>query len=522
MGVLCYFCSMFIRRKPNKSGSISVQVIDKSRGSYRVLKSFGTGRTGQELKELERKAQVYINSLKGPSLFDSVEDNRVNDFVSQLSNGQIQVIGPELIFGALYDHIGYNAIGDEMFRHLVVSRLFTPGSKLRTVDYLLRYQNHLYDISSVYRFMDRLCDRHGNSDLKSQVETISFAHTKKVLGGKVDIVFYDMTTLFFEASEEDDLRRCGFSKDGKHSNPQVFLGVLVASGGNPIGYDIFEGNIFEGDTLIPVLEGMSKKYGLGKPVVIADAGLLSKKNLKALSEARYEYILGARVRNESKAIREQILNMDLKFGQTALISRPDGSRLIISRTEKRAAKDNFNRNRGLAKLKKRLGAGRLTKSNINNRGYNKYLQMDGEIQISINYEKFESDAAWDGIKGYVTNTNLSENDVISNYSNLWYIERAFRMSKTDLRVRPVYHRLRNRIDAHICICFTAYSILLELERILKGADSAITIDRARELTKNMYQLTYTLPESKIHRTAIMKMDEEQQTIFELVKKHCEI
>lgn len=148
--------------------------------------------------------------------------------------------------------------------------------------------------------------------------------------------------------------------------------------------------------------------------------------------------------------------------------------------------------------------------------------MDGEIQISINYEKFESDAAWDGIKGYVTNTNLSENDVISNYSNLWYIERAFRMSKTDLRVRPVYHRLRNRIDAHICICFTAYSILLELERILKGADSAITIDRARELTKNMYQLTYTLPESKIQRTAIMKMDEEQQTIFELVKKHCEI
>ena len=142
--------------------------------------------------------------------------------------------------------------------------------------------------------------------------------------------------------------------------------------------------------------------------------------------------------------------------------------------------------------------------------------------MALNYEKFESDAAWDGIKGYVTNTNLSENDVISNYSNLWYIERAFRMSKTDLRVRPVYHRLRNRIDAHICICFTAYSILLELERILKSADSAITIDRARELTKNMYQLTYTLPESKIQRTAIMKMDEEQQTIFELVKKHCGI
>lgn len=115
---------------------------------------------------------------------------------------------------------------------------------------------------------------------------------------------------------------------------------------------------------------------------------------------------------------------------------------------------------------------------------------------------------------------MSESEVIENYSNLWYIERAFRMSKTDLRVRPIYHRLKNRIDAHICICFTAYAILLELERILKQAQSSITIDRARELTKNMYQLTYTLPESRRERTAIMKMDEDQQTIYDLVRKHC--
>lgn len=120
----------------------------------------------------------------------------------------------------------------------------------------------------------------------------------------------------------------------------------------------------------------------------------------------------------------------------------------------------------------------------------------------------------------MTNTTMSESEVIENYSNLWYIERAFRMSKTDLRVRPIYHRLKNRIDAHICICFTAYAILLELERILKQAQSSITIDRARELTKNMYQLTYTLPESRRERTAIMKMDEDQQTIYDLVRKHC--
>lgn len=511
---------MFVRRKPNKSGTTSVQVVAKSRGSYRVVKSFGTGKTEAELLSLECKERVYVNSLKGPSLFGSVEDDRVEDFVGTISNGQIQVIGPELVFGSLYDHIGFGAIKEDMFRHLVVSRLFSPGSKLRTVDYLLRYQSHLYEISSVYRFLDRLCDRRGGEGIKSQVEQIAYAHTKKVVGGKIDAVFYDMTTLYFEASEEDDLRRCGFSKDGKHSNPQIFLGVLVGSGGNPIGYDIFEGNIFEGDTLIPVLDKMTEKYGLGKPVVIADAGLLSKRNLRALSEAGYEYVLGARVKNEPNYIKDRILAIGLDCGQTAVIMRNDGSRLIVSKTERRAAKDRFNRERGLRKLQRRLGSGRLTKSNINNRGYNKYLRMDGEVHISIDMGKFEADAAWDGIKGYVTNTMMGESEVIENYSNLWYIERAFRMSKTDLRVRPIYHRLKNRIDAHICICFTAYAILLELERILKQAQCSITIDRARELTKNMYQLTYTLPESRRERTAIMKMDEDQQTIYDLVKKHC--
>ncbi len=511
---------MFVRRKPNKSGTTSVQVVDKSRGSYRVVKSFGTGKTEAELLSLECKARVYVNSLKGPSLFGSVEDDRVEDFVGTISNGQIQAIGPELVFGSLYDHIGFGAIKEDMFRHLVVSRLFSPGSKLRTVDYLLRYQSHLYEISSVYRFLDRLCDRRGGEGIKSKVEQIAYAHTKKVVGGKIDAVFYDMTTLYFEASEEDDLRRCGFSKDGKHSNPQIFLGVLVGSGGNPIGYDIFEGNIFEGDTLIPVLDKMTEKYGLGKPVVIADAGLLSKRNLRALSEAGYEYVLGARVKNEPNYIKDRILAIGLDCGQTAVIMRNDGSRLIVSKTERRAAKDRFNRERGLRKLQRRLGSGRLTKSNINNRGYNKYLRMDGEVHISIDMGKFEADAAWDGIKGYVTNTMMGESEVIENYSNLWYIERAFRMSKTDLRVRPIYHRLKNRIDAHICICFTAYAILLELERILKQAQCSITIDRARELTKNMYQLTYTLPESRRERTAIMKMDEDQQTIYDLVKKHC--
>ena len=134
-------------------------------------------------------------------------------------------------------------------------------------------------------------------------------------------------------------------------------------------------------------------------------------------------------------------------------------------------------------------------------------------------DRYEKDIAWDGIKGYVTNTELNKEEVIKNYGNLWYIERAFRLSKTDLRVRPIYHRLRNRIEGHICICFTAYTILLELERILKENNSSITLQRAQELTKTMYQLTYQLPQSGQVKNIILKMDPEQLMLYQLVNNY---
>ena len=206
----------------------------------------------------------------------------------------------------------------------------------------------------------------------------------------------------------------------------------------------------------------------------------------------------------------------MKHGDVVEIKKDGGVRLVLSRTEKRARKDANNRQRGLARLQKNIASGRLTKQNINNRGYNKYRRMEGEVTVSINMEKYEADAAWDGIKGYVTNTTLTAEDVIANYSNLWFIERAFRMNKFDLAVRPIFHRLRNRIEGHICICFTAYTIMLELERILKAAKSDITIYRAQEIVKNMYAITYTLPKSKQTKRVFLGMNEEQEELCRLV------
>lgn len=504
---------MFIRELKNRSGSTSIQVISKNGGKYKVLKTIGSATTRQKIAELKIMAKQEMELLqRQSSLFLSHEDNLIENLISSLTNSSIRAIGPELIFGKIYDHIGFGAVNEDLFRHLVISRLAFPLSKLKTIDYLFRYQNVVLDIDAVYRFLDKLNDK-----LKEQVEQIAFAHTKHVLNGNISVVFYDMTTLYFEASDEDDLRKTGFSKDGKHQHPQIFIGLLVGLGGYAIGYDIFEGNTYEGHTLIPFIEKISKKFSLDKPIVVADAGLLSKDNINALQEKGYEYIIGARLKNETEKVKNQILHAKYENGTSRSIEKTASSRLIVNYSSTRATKDAYNRKRGLNRLEKQIKAGKLTKSNINNRGYNKYLKLTGEVSIEIDYQKYTSDQVWDGLKGYITNTKLNNELVIENFKNLWHIEKAFRMSKTDLRIRPIYHRLKNRIEAHICIAFSAYCVYKELERVLYKEKSNLSLKKAAEITHTMYDLTYTLPDSKHTKTKLLKMDADQQKLFDLVQ-----
>jgi transposase len=327
-----------------------------------------------------------------------------------------------------------------------------------------------------------------------------------------------MTTLYFEASDEDDLRKTGFSKDGKHSNPQIYLGLLVGLGGYAIGYDIFEGNIYEGHTLIPTIEKICKKFNLAKPVIVADAGLLSTNNIKQLQENQYQFILGARIKNETTIVKNKIFATSLKDNEIAVIDKSENVKLIVAYSDKRAKKDEHNRKKGLERLEKQIKSGKLTKSNINNRGYNKYLKMEGEITIAIDKEKFEKDKIWDGLKGYVTNCSLKPEEIIANYKNLWHIEKAFRMSKTDLRIRPIYHRLRKRIEVHICLSFVAYTIYKELERVLKIEKYPLSVEKAAELTHNMYQMEITLPESLHCTKVVLKMDENQKELIQIINK----
>lgn len=276
-----------------------------------------------------------------------------------------------------------------------------------TVRYLEEYQGELYGVDQVYRYMDKLHSRH-----KERVERISFEHTLQVLGGAMSAVFYDVTTLYFEAEQEDDLRKAGFSKDGKNSHPQILLGLLVSADGYPLAYDIFEGNTFEGHTMLGVLGRFQAKYGLEKLVVVADAGLLSQQNIDGLVEAGHQYILGARLRSMKGHVKDAVLSLGLTHGQSKAILE-DGTRLVVSSSIARAKKDAYNRERALAKLQTAISKGRLTKAQVNNRGYNRFLKMAGEVAIGIDQEKLLEDQQWDGLKGYVTNTDMPPEDLIA-------------------------------------------------------------------------------------------------------------
>lgn len=277
-----------------------------------------------------------------------------------------------------------------------------------------------------------------------------------------------------------------------------------------MAYDIFAGNQFEGHAMLPVINAFKQRYKIDQLVMVADAGLLSNQNISLLQQSGYEYILGARIKAESDAVKQEILSLQLTNGQSAFIRKDTTTKLIISYSDARARKDAHNREKGLSKLEKQVKSGKLTKASINNRGYNKFLQIENQIKISINTNKIQEDQRWDGLKGYITNTHLSKEDVIEQYRDLWQIEKAFRIAKTDLEIRPVYHRLQRRIEAHICIAFVAYKVYKELERQLKEKQSAISPEKAIDIAKTIYAVKVIhLVTNEIFYTRHIKSDEQK-------------
>lgn len=501
---------MFVRKKPNKSGLVSVQIIDKSSGKYVVRETVGSSEDPLEIAFLVKKGKQRISQLSGqvPLGFDKDKELEfVDAFMNSLDT--FYLVGPELLLGKIFNEIGFDVVPGELFRHLVITRLIYPVSKLRTVDYLFKYKGVEISVYSLYRYLDKL-----HKEQMEDIKAISLRHTLRLYDNVLSVVFYDVTTLYFEASKEDDFRIPGFSKDGKHQNPQIVLGLLVSDGGYPIDYHIFEGNRYEGDTLLPVVDHFSEKYRSRHLTVVADSGLLSKRNIELLKERDYKYILGARIKNEPEPIKKQILDLELKDKEHAEVQKGH-QRLIISFKGQRAHKDAHNRRRGLERLENKVRSGKLTKSHINNKGYNKYLRIEGTADILIDHKKFEEDARWDGLKGYATNTDLPAEQVIERYNELWNIEKTFRISKSDLKIRPIYHRLRRRIEAHICVSFAACKVYKELERQLKIKGSALSPEKAINIVKTIYQVSIRSPYSMTRHNRLVIKNQEQKDLVNL-------
>lgn len=504
---------MFIRQLKSKKGKVYIQVVDKSGGNYKVLKSFGGSDSESGLRNLRHKAQKWMNSYSGHQELDFSNSKEAIEQVLDSIN-QMNRVGYDYLLGSIFEEIGFSKIEEPMFKELVICRIAFPKSKLKTTEYLYRYKQIDWSEDQVYRYLDKL-----HRTQKERVQQISYGHTREVLNNDISVVFYDVTTLYFEIDHEDELRKTGFSKEGKHQNPQIVLGLLVSKNGYPLAYEIFEGNKFEGHTILPVIDHFKQKYQLQQLVIVADSGLLSNSNINELQQKGYEFILGARIKNESKPVKEKILALNLDNGQSSVIKKDD-LKLIITYSDKRAKKDCKNREKGLRRLEKQLKSGKLTKSNINKRGYNKYLKLDGEIKVTIDREKFEQDAEWDGLKGYITNARLNKNQIIENYQHLWQIEKAFRVAKSDLKIRPIYHRLQRRIEAHICISFVAYKVYKELERQLHEKKAEISANKAIEIAENIFEVQITSPNNNGTIRKTLLLTDEQKYLAELFEFGC--
>lgn len=381
---------------------------------------------------------------------------------------------------------------------MVISRIANPDSKRGSVAALEEKYGVDINLDKVYRMMDKLDDT-----AIAKLNTLSYNKTKELFGDKIDVIYFDATTIYFESFTEDSgddaLKKNGYSKDLKFNQPQVVLALMVTKDGLPIGYEAFAGDTFDGHTLIPSLKILREKYNIDNVVYVADSGMFNKDNLQELDqleEHKFNYIVGARIKNMSKSIKEKILYMDDYLQLTEdikvkNITLDDGRKLIVTHSLKRARKDKSDREKGIIKLREKLQKNRSVKTHLSTQGFKKYLQLEEakgketscDFTITLNEQKIAQDALWDGLKGLVVNkdSKLTNDEIIAQYANLWQVEESFRITKSDLKIRPVYHWKPSRVKAHLAISFAALLIVRHLEYRVKIQYKKLSPKKIKEL-----------------------------------------
>lgn len=484
---------MFIRTKttPN-SPRRSVQIVESIRFDnkvkQRIVRHVGVAMDERELGRLidlaeyikakleteqsqqclfspEEMAELAIEYRKR----NSGKENPLNVNLRELREEQRSVVGFHEVYGALYQQLGFNqvlrerqAYAKKLLREVCLARIANPTSKREAVNMLEREFGVTLSLSAVYRMMDKLDDK-----AIERIQQVALYAARGILQDKVDVLFYDCTTLYFESFTEDELKQNGYSKDNKFNQAQILLALLVTQEGLPFGYEVFSGATFEGHTLTRILGKLKERFEIYRVVFVADRGLLSEDNLSLLEAHGFSYIVGAKLRVLSKIRQAEILEKQLNTQNTKerfAIFKMGQRRLVVTYNEERAKKDKHDREKAVAKIMKRLQKSKNPKSLLNNYGYKKYLELKGQSSLQVNTEKIEEEVKWDGLAGVITNQpDWDGATLFQHYRGLWQIEACFRVSKHDLKIRPIYHWTPNRIKAHVAIAFMALTCVRHLE-----------------------------------------------------------
>lgn len=443
----------YIRKTKTASKATAVQIVEYVNRKLVVANHIGSAHNTDELKNLQHIACDWIEkTTKQMSLLPPSRSPDSNLVI--LGKCEFLGIHYTFLYEALHKLLArfqFTAFGDRLLVDLVIIRLVEPASKLRSMELLREYFGVRHRRQNFYESLPKLIKR------KDAVERLSAKLAIREMDFDFSLVFYDVTTLYFESFESDDLRKPGFSKDNKAQQPQIVIGLMVTKEGFPVAYEMFEGNTFEGHTLIPVITAFKKKHGIETLTVVADAAMISFENIQALKDQQLRYIVGARIGNlPHKVIQEVSSKLNLENGATVRITTNHGD-LVCDFSSKRYAKDKREMERQIKKAEKLLrGPSALKRT--------KFIKAN-ETKYELNVELVEKTKKLLGIKGYCTNLGLDTGNqaIIDHYHNLWRVEQAFRIAKSDLETRPIFHFKENTIKAHLLICFMALAVSKYIE-----------------------------------------------------------
>ncbi len=507
---------MFVKRVKRPNGSISIQIVDNQRVGkkvvQKVIRHMGQWVHEDEIEKMVSVAESIIIDLKNeinpvlPGLEKEIhtpekrkKKKNIENTVaiedleeeSRIKRGIDDVFGAVFEKLSLFDSIDTGYKQDEansIFKQMVLERIANPDSKRKSINNLEKDKNIKLDLDRVYRTMDKVFVN--NDRIKKKISDATLELFKE----KVDVAFFDVTTLYFESFTPDSLRSSGFSKDGKFKETQVMLALITTTEGLPLGYELFPGNSYEGNTLITVIEQVGKNYDLSETFIVADRAMFTKNNLQKLDDKKVKFIVAAKLKTMKKVVKDEITNdvaealkehNDLD-SWTKDYKTEDGYRLIVNYSKKRANKDRKDRIRLIERIKKKMKNDKVRLSDlINNTGTKKYLKIDkkGSKEATLNEAKIAEHELWDGIHAVATNhtdTSLSSQEILKRYRNLWQIEAAFRINKHDLKMRPIYHWTEKRIRSHILICFTAYSLVAFVKHKLSKLKINLSFEEIRE------------------------------------------